>query len=131
MSSYGSLLQALIALLVASVDLLALSVEVVGAFVPLSIAGALHTCLEVGEGCAVGEAATILCRLDLHRLGVASCTLELVEVLGAELTERASEVTSRLERHGGSGRVAEGNRDVRLVGHPRLRTCPSDHRRPE
>jgi len=81
---YGSLLQALIALLVANIDVLALTVAVIGASVPLSIACALYTSLEVGEGNAIGEAATILCGRDRDRLRVASRTLELVEVLCAE-----------------------------------------------
>jgi hypothetical protein len=97
-SLHGSLLQALSALLVANIDVLALSVAVVGAFVPLGVAGALYTGLEVGEGGAIREAATILCGLDRDRLGVASCSLELVEIIGAELAKRVSGFRSCVER---------------------------------
>ena len=85
MTLKGLLLQATIALLVAHVDVLLLSVAVVGTPVPLGVAGAPYAVLEVGKGNTIGETAIIRCGLNGDGLSVTSRAFELVEVVFTEL----------------------------------------------
>lgn len=130
MSLWGSLPQALVALPVARTNAPALSIAIVGASVPLGIAGALYAVPEAGEGYTIGEAATILCGGYGDGLGVASRTRELVEVLCAELVREYQNFGLVWNDRQGPNEIVEGKQDVHLAEHCLPCTDSSGRRTP-